>query len=251
MIVAGTTFLAIAYSAMPVRAQPQPDASAADAHACPARQLRAPRYPMSQARAGRGGHGVVSVGFDACGRATDARMSRATGHKALDEASLEAARTWTLGKPEPEWELVDGRFEAPVDFFPPSEVEAMSSPNQLGWPGAHSNPRYALEPVTEATPTFADAESLISKAVKQGRIGEPLYPPGLPIYERSVFVATGNAATPEFWFRNGSFAARYRPILENGEPLVKVALVCATARDNCSQYEADVLKGLPFAKAKK
>ncbi|MDI9239118.1 energy transducer TonB [Lysobacter sp. LF1] len=250
LIGAGVACLAAAQSAIPVHAQPQTQAPAADTQECPARQLRPPRYPMAQAKAGRGGHGVVSIAFDACGRVTDVRMAKKTGNRALDEASLATARTWTLGKPQPDWKLVDGRYEAPVDFFPPSEVGAMSSPEQLGWPATHARPRYELESASEALPSFAEAHSLISGAFLQGRIGAPLYLPGLPMYERGLFVATGNAAAPEFWYRNGNLAARYRPVVENDEPVVKVALVCATAQDGCAQYQADVLKGLPFAKAK-
>jgi TonB family protein len=242
LIGASIVCLAAAQSAMPVHAPSQIQAAIADTLECPERQLSAPKYPMSLAKAGRGGHGAVSVAFDACGRVTDARMAKKTGRPELDEAILDAARTWTLGKPEPDWKLVDGRFEAPVDFLPPSAIKT-SSPKQLGWPSTHRRPRYELESASDDVPSFAEANSLISKAFVQGRIGAP-------VYQQGLFVATGSAATPEFWYQNGSLAARYRPVLENGEPLVKVAIVCARGQDGCAKHQAELLKGLPFAKAK-
>jgi len=249
LIGAGIACLVVVQSAMPVHAQSQVDSQTADTPECPARQLRPPRYPKSAARAGHGGHGVVSIAFDACGRVTDVRMARSTGKRALDDASLESARTWTLGKPQPDWKLIDGRYEAPVDFFSPSEIGALASPEQLGWPSTHQRPRYELE-TGGAVPTFADAQSLISEAFLQGRVSAPVYQPGLPMHERGLFVATGNITTPEFWYQNGNLVARYRPVVENDEPVVKVALICGPVQDDCARYQPDLLKGLPFAKAK-
>lgn len=243
LIGVGIACLAAAQSALPVLAQSDVQASAADTQACPARQLLPPKYPMAMAKAGRGGHGIVSVAFDACGRVTDARMAKTTGWRELDAASLEIAKAWRLGKPEPDWKLVDGRYEAPVDFLPPSEVKT-STPKQLGWPSTHRRPRYELESASGNVPTFAEANSLISKAFAQGRMGSP-------VYQRGLFVATGSADAPEFWYEIGGVAARYRPVMENGEAVVKVALVCAPALNTCAQYQDDVLKGLPFARAKK
>ncbi len=242
LIVAGVACLAAAQAAMPAHAQSQAQAAAADTRDCPVRQLHPPKYPMSMAKAGRGGHGTVSVAFDACGRVTDARMARKTGWRELDEASLDVARTWTLGKPQPDWKLVDGRYEAPVDFFSPSQLKT-SSPKQLGWPSTHRRPRYEMESASEKVPTFAEARSLVFAAFAQGRIGPP-------VYQRGLFVATGSAAAPEFWYQNGSLAARYRPIVENGEPVVRVALVCAPTQADCTQHQPDLLKGLPFARAR-
>lgn len=242
LIKAGFTCFLATQPALLVHAQAQDHAPDTDTPECPAPQLRPPKYPMSVAKAGRGGHGVVSVAFDACGRVTDARMVVKTGWRELDQASIEAARTWTLGKPKPDWTLVDGRYEAPVDFFPPVEVKS-SSPKELGWPTTHRRPRYELEPSSENVPTFAEVQSLVSQAFLQRRIG-------MSGYKEGVFVATGSAAAPEFWYQAGNVAARYRPVMESGEPVVKVALVCATAQDGCAQRQADVLKGLPFARAK-
>ncbi|MBF6023843.1 energy transducer TonB [Lysobacter niastensis] len=232
---AGVACLTAAQMSMPSNAQ---QASADAAQECPARWLQPPKYPMAMAKAGKGGHGVVSVAFDACGRVVDARMAKTTGRSALDEASLAAAKTWTLGKPEPDWKLVEGRFEAPVDFLPPTEVK-MHTPKQLGWPDSHRRPRYRLEPSEQS---FAESQSLISKGFLAGRIGAP-------VYKEGVFVATGSAAEPEFWYQSGGLAARYRPVMENGEPVVKVMVVCA-APNICSQLQPELLKGLPFAKAK-
>lgn len=242
LIKAGVACFLAAQPAMHAHAQTQDRAPAAETQECPARQLRPPKYPMSVAKAGRGGHGMVSVAFDACGRVTDARMAVETGSRELDQASLEAARTWTLGKPAPEWKLVDGRYEAPVDFFPPVEIKS-ASPTELGWPTTHRRPRYALEGTAGNTPTLAEAQSLISKAFLQRRIARSGYREG-------VFVATGSTEAPEFWYQSGNVAARYRPVMENGEAVVKVALVCTAPQEDCAQREADALKGLPFARAR-
>jgi hypothetical protein len=82
---------------------------------------------------------------------------------------------------------------------------------------------------------------------------ERSYPPpydGLP----GSFLATGTKAQPEFWllpFTDGriDLAVRYRPVTENGEPVVRLLVVCAKPAALCATDESFLMKGLPFAKA--
>ena len=47
-----------------------------------------------------------------------------------------------------------------------------------------------------------------------------------------------------------SVAARYRLVMENGEPVVRVAFLCEGEPKHCARDRKMVMKGLPFAKAR-
>ena len=59
----------------------------------------------------------------------------------------------------------------------------------------------------------------------------------------------------EFWLFITSrgittVAARYRPIIENGQPTVKLAVLCELEPSQCDGVRDILMRGLPFAKAK-
>ena len=73
---------------------------------------------------------------------------------------------------------------------------------------------------------------------------------------RSRFVQVGEPDAREFWlfvFKDGvaNVAVHYRPVMVDGEPVVKLALRCGDTPEACIKTEEFLLQGLPFAKAKK
>lgn len=76
-------------------------------------------YPPLLRDAGIGGQALVHVLVDAEGAVTDARVSRESGHAALDAAALRVARTFRFAparngdEPVPVWIALPIRFQAP------------------------------------------------------------------------------------------------------------------------------------------
>jgi TonB family protein len=220
---------------------------------CPASQMAPPVYPFRAARSGREGKAIVSVALDRCGRVLDARIERSTGTAELDQAALDAARRWVFGAGDPETPrtLVNGRYEAPVEFVAPRGSASLPTPFQLGWPKSHKRPRYALETDPPAYESASEAWSAAAKTVRGGRWGPPPYT-GMS----GSFGAAGTPEAPEFWLfplPNGTpaVAVRYRPVIEDGEPVVRVLVVCDKAASTCAEDTAFIMKGMPFAKARK
>jgi len=46
-------------------------------------------------------------------------------------------------------------------------------------------------------------------------------------------------------------AAHYRPVMVEGEPVVKLAMRCDDTAEACAKAQEFLLQGLPFAKARK
>jgi protein TonB len=55
-----------------------------------------PRYPRSARRRGQQGTVVLSVHVDASGRVTNLRLFESSGHRALDNAALDAVKKWSF-----------------------------------------------------------------------------------------------------------------------------------------------------------
>lgn len=189
---------------------------------------------------------MVSLAVDGCGRVLDARVAKRSGSKVLDAAALEAAKGWVLGPttPEAQAKMIDGRIELPIDFELGTGYSP--TPQHMGWPSTHTRPRYVLEPGGEFP--SVDAAREVAKAPRERTYAPP--------YEglSGSFVATGTRIQPEFWllpFIDGriDMAVRYRPVMENGEPVVRLLVVCAKPPEMCATDESFLLKGLPFAKA--
>ena len=64
---------------------------------CPTRTP--PKYPASSQRAGESGQVVVRVELDTDGRVDAARIATSSGYKRLDEAALNAVKTWRCHPP--------------------------------------------------------------------------------------------------------------------------------------------------------
>lgn len=65
--------------------------------ACPTRTP--PKYPASSQRAGESGQVVLRVELDTDGRVDAARIATSSGYKRLDEAALNAVKTWRCNPP--------------------------------------------------------------------------------------------------------------------------------------------------------
>jgi TonB family protein len=215
---------------------------------CPRKGMQPPRYPPEAFMKGVTGKVMLSLAVDECGRVLDARIAKGSGSKALDKASIEAAKGWVLGPttPEARAKMVDGRIETPTEFKLGDGSWSRPTPRNMGWPSTHKRPRYVLEPGGEF-PSVEAAEETARAPTERS------YPPpydGLP----GSFLATGTKAQPEFWllpFTDGriDLAVRYRPVMENGEPVVRLLVVCAKPPAMCATDESFLMKGLPFAKA--
>jgi len=213
---------------------------------CPRKSMGPPRYPPDAYRNNRTGTTVLSLSLDECGRVLDARVAKSSKTKVLDEAALAAARTWVLEQPTAD-KLVNGRFETPVDFNLQDDVAP--TPSGMGWPSSHKRPRYVLEPPSNDLALIEPVQTARREAPKRS------YPPPYPGLSGS-FVAVGTKDAPEFWFMpyiDGriDMAARYRPVMENGEAVVRLFVVCDKPQAVCTKDTDFLMKGLPFAKAKK
>lgn len=227
------------------------DAVSADA-ACPAKRMGPPAYPVSAARSGVGGKVVLSLALDRCGRVLDARIARSSGREALDDAALEIAHHWVVGPLDPasHASLVDGRYETPVEFVPPTGSHRIRTPAEIGWPRSHKRPRYRPDLDAVSYRSVSEVMAGVLAGIPEDRTAPPPYA-GLP----GVFASTGNPDAPEFWMVAYTGAAgtavRYRPVIDEAGPVVLVSVVCDKGPGACEQDTAFLLKGLPFAKARK
>lgn len=219
---------------------------------CPAKSAPSPVYPMAAMRNNQRGTTVVSVALDACGRVIDARVAKGSGYKLLDDAAVDAVRPAVFGPTGAADKVVNGRLDIPVRFDitgadPRTPPPADPTPAQIGWPSTHGHPHY----IADTSGEFASVAAA-EKAVRSGTSRSfPVPYPGVG----GAFLATGSEAHPEFWLlaelsQWNRIAVRYRPVMENGEPVVHVLLVCDDGPGRCARNQHVLMKGLPFAEAK-
>ena len=225
-------------------ATPAPVAGTARTEAgCPPPKTVPPRYPHELLRRNKGGTVLLDLSIDACGRVLQASVKKPSGHRALDEAAQAAAMQSVLS-PDERARAVNGHVERPIGFA--VDPRTYTFP-QTDWPSTHKRPRYVLEPLAG----YADVAAA-NTAIKSGR--EELRVPPYPMSGR--FIQLGSPGAREFWLfihkgQEASLAARYRPVMEDGEAVVRLAVLCSDAPDACAKAQALLLKGLPFAKAKR
>ena len=58
------------------------------------RSRKSPRYPSSSRRAGHQGITIITFVVGTSGTVTSARITKSSGHAALDQAAISAVRTW-------------------------------------------------------------------------------------------------------------------------------------------------------------
>jgi TonB family protein len=237
-------------------------AATAVAEDCPAPVREPPRFPASMARSGVAGVAVVLARIDGCGRIVESRISASSGEPDLDAAALTAVAGWVLSADE-RARIGGAWVKLPVKF----ETETLY-PKRVDWPKSHRRPRYVLEPdgIGHAT----DKDFFAARHLDGER---PLKSPYARFTDRmgtrvltSFHHDRDDAMT--FWLllqaleepfvpKVGRFTlhsrlvaiVRYRLVQEEGEPVVRLALLCEMEPGPCAELEAELLKGLPIARA--
>ena len=212
---------------------------------CPrGKPLLPPAYPPDLAAKGVGGTVLLALAIDKCGRVERAQVKESSGKKALDTAALASVDGVTLTATQ-RAKVVDGTVELPLSFsMDPVSYEFQ----KVDWPRSHRKPRYELEPPS--------GEFTSANAADQSFPFNPAmaWPSPYPAIS-SRFVQTGGPGQREFWLfifkeRKANVAAHYRPVVVDGEPVVKVSILCGEDAASCEQATITLLKGLPFAKAR-
>lgn len=214
-----------------------------DALACPEPKMATPRYPPDAIRAARQGTAVVEARVDDCGRVLEARIQKSTRHSDLNEAALAAANA-SIVPPDKRVEAVDGWVAWPIDF----KVDSSLVSRRVDWPRTHRKARYVAD-----APLDPAISVLEWKAQKIEMTPNTVRPPVLPL--RHEFRQVRDGENIEFWLfvpdNDGvaKLAARYRTVIENEEPVVRVAMRCEFSEEECAGLQqAFVQRGLPMAK---
>lgn len=240
-LLVATTFLAGAAFAQPPSNADVPTAAAPPD--CPeSRPIRPPLFPVQMVREKRGGSVVLDLEVDACGRVTDASL-RKRSRREFNEAAIASVMGASLSA-EQLARARDGHFELEVVFEKPRDIK----PAPLDWPATHAHPRYVadIEPIGFATARQAN------EAIRDPE--RRFWTSPFPV-RGSRFVQMGEPGQREFWYflsvdRLAKLAVRYRPVVEEGEAIVRIAMLCEDTAAACEQLQAAFMQGLPFAKAR-
>ncbi|GAB3513564.1 energy transducer TonB [Pseudoxanthomonas daejeonensis] len=224
-------------------AAPAEDMAAATAGACPFPAYVEPVYPESMRQQELGGEVLLDLSVDTCGRVTQARVKRGSGHPSLDEAALVAARRWVLN-PADRARAAGGRIEVPLAFG--MERPKIYAYGPHGWPKSHKRVRY----VQDVLPGYESPQQVLDRY--------PLDPASMitPPYPslRSMFFRQ-RSDPDEYWlfvYLQGEprMATRYRLGSVGDEPVVRVAYLCDATPATCEQDRKMIMRGLPFARAR-
>lgn len=210
---------------------------------CPeSRPIRPPVFPAQMVREKRSGSVVLDLEVDDCGRVTNASL-RKRSRREFNEVAIASVMGASLSA-EQLARVEDGHFELAIEFEKPRDVK----PAPLDWPVTHAHPRYVadLEPIGYAT--AQQAKDAIRDP--EGRMWVPPFP-----VRGSRFVQMGEPGQREFWYflsvdGQAKLAVRYRPVVEDGEAIVRIAMLCEDTAEACERLQAAFMQGLPFAKAK-
>lgn len=238
-------------------------APAPAAQDCPAPEMAAPVYPSRQLVAGISGTTIVLARIDDCGRVVEAKVSEGSGQAPLDDAALETVRGWVLTPAQREkaggpWVKLPVRFGGTRTVVPQAPK----------WPSSHRRPVYLLDETGigfDSLAAFREAGVVRSEPVLKSPFASAYDGAGYRI--STPFMADATSPTT-FWLsymmqppptkgedgaprtsRNEQVAvARYRLVVEDGKPVVRVGILCERAPDECERLQAFLLKGLPIAK---
>lgn len=210
---------------------------------CPEPKLAQPTYPLEALRAARQGAAVVEVRTDGCGRVLEARLKTRTRHADLNEAALDAARRSILS-PDKRAEAVDGWVSWPIEFSVDSSL--VSKP--VAWPRTHRSARFVVD-----APLEGEADVATLKAGMREMEEGVVRPPVLPL--RHVFRQVQGEQGIEFWLfiadgdHTDRLAMRYRPVIEEDVPVVRMAMRCEFPEADCASFQKILVeRGLPMAK---
>jgi TonB family protein len=226
-----------------------------DPAACPPPVRGLPRYPVDAMRANLSGTTLVLARIDGCGRVVESRIHTPSGHPQMDEAAHLAVKGWVLS-PEERARIGGEWVKLPVKFGGVSTY----SPKNVDWPDSHRRPRY----LPDESPIGYDSVAAFHEANRY-KPGEHLRSPyGMDFRSGTATTFNEDVDDPAvFWlsygtmrkgqtFREGTVAiARYRLVQEQGEPVVRVALLCELEPGPCEELREFLLKGLPIARARR
>ena len=238
-----------------------PAPAAAD---CPTPFMATPRYRAKQLMANVSGTTLVLARIDGCGRVVEAKVSEGSGVDALDTEALITVRAWVLS-PAQIAQVGGGPWvKMPVKFGGISNV-AVQAPD---WPRSHRRPSYLADDQPIGFDTIA--AFLEAKQVRTSPVLRSPYASSVDGSGNRVSIGFyADVADPlTFWLayymqapdvvgsdgmprRSGAppvAIARYRLVMEDRKPVVRVALLCERAADECARLEQFLLKGLPIAK---
>ncbi len=211
---------------------------------CPESQpIRPPLFPVQMLREKRGGSVVLDLEVDACGRVTNASIVKRS-RREFNEAAIASVMGKSLGA-EQLARVEDGHFELEIEFRKP---RGNTRPAPLDWPATHATSRYLADVEPIGFTTAQEANEAIRDP--ENRMWVSPFP-----VRGSRFVQMGESGQREFWYflsvdRAAKLAVRYRPVMEDGEAVVRVAMLCEDTADSCEQLRVAFMRGLPFAGAR-
>jgi TonB family protein len=203
------------------------------------------QYPPDAIRNNIKGEVIVAGRFDDCGRITEVLIRKKSGNKLIDNAAIDTLKQTVLSESQRS-KAVDGYYEMVVSFGIDNNIKIKSV--RLDWPKSHDNPHYVVDESTIGFDSVASANKAITES--NDIIVRP------PVYQFVHRIVQFDSPTGrEFWLflyskGNATIAARYRPIIENSQPVVKLAILCELEPSQCNGVRDILMRGLPFAKAK-
>ncbi len=231
---------------------------------CPPPFMAAPRYPAKQLKANVSGTTLVLARIDECGRVVEAKVSDGSGESELDAEALLTVRAWVLS-PAQIAQVGGGPWvKMPVKFGGISNYD-VQAPN---WPRSHRRPSYLADdqPIGfDTIRAFLEAKVARTSPVLRSpyassvdgtgnRVSIGFYADAADpmIFWLSYFMQAPDVVGADGLPRRSAAppvaVARYRLVMEDGKPVVRLALLCERAADECGRLEEFLLKGLPIAK---
>jgi hypothetical protein len=232
-------FLIICIASFDVSAQ------TAELQTCPKAVDMPIRFPPEAIRSNFSGEVTTAARFDGCGRVVETALVRKSKLKSINAAVLDALKLSVLSEAQRS-NAIDGWYYRTVAFGVDNNFKSVL----LDWPKTHAKPQY----LRDDSPLGFDSVQQASDAVKESnpRIVRP------PVYDFVHRIVQYEAPTGrEFWLfistQTGptAVAVRYRPVFENNQPAVKLAMLCELQQAQCDSLRDILMRGLPFAKAKK
>jgi TonB family protein len=217
-----------------------------DKNACP-RPVTVPiAYPAEALRSNIIGRVVAEGRFDECGRILEVQIQKSSGSKVLDKAVVDALKQSVLSEYQRSATKKAGWYEISTDFL----TDSTPAFKKVDWPKSHKKPMYVsdMEPIGYVS--IVEAQQKIKDSYP-----DAIRPPVVEYLHRFSQVNTPSGV--EFWLfifeRQGPpvIAARYRTVFVDELPVVKLAFACEIRADVCVKIKEELMKGLPFAKARK
>ena len=201
-----------------------------------------PTYPGFAAIYALGGRAILDVTVTNTGVVSAAYIEQSSGHRALDEASLQAVRQWHFQPGDRDGKPVGGVVRVPLRFNP---LPGGKVPHNRLWPPAYAQPRYVADPspipyasvdtAFQQVPTGAHRPLQDAHAIEQLLVHDAHG----KLVQWWIFTDLG---TPDAMATRLTFAGTA------GNPVVKVSSLCTRAQV-CAARAAVTLRGPVFARS--